>query len=95
MSQNQGTNSSISILKWMDIDNVSKQICSGHNWNIFFSFMKSKNCVFHMSFNKAGWYKNMIACKYRQLSTFSHQDIFSIQHDLICLLHDLGARWKA
>ena len=57
MSQNQVTNSFIFIFKWIDIDNVSKQICSVHNWIILFDFMKSKNYAFHISFNKTSWCK--------------------------------------
>ena len=37
MSQDHLTNSSLSLFKWMDIHNVSKQIYSGHNRTILFS----------------------------------------------------------
>ena len=68
MRQNQTINSSISIFKWTYIDNVFNQIGSGHKWIILFSFPNSKNCTFHISFNKASWCKNMIACKCRRQS---------------------------
>ena len=67
MSENQGTNSSVSIFKWIYTD-VSKQICSGHDWIIFFSFMKPKNCVFHISSNKISRCKNMMACECKRVS---------------------------
>ena len=93
-------NSSVSILKWMYIDNVSKQICGDNNWIIPFSLMKPKNCAFHISFNKASWCKNMITCKCRRLSIFPYQDIFSIpmlflaHHYLVCLLDGIDAQGR-
>ena len=77
MSQNQATNSSVPIFKWMYIDNVSKQICSRHSWIILLSFTKPKNYAFYISFNKASWCKNMIGSKCRRISIYPHQDIFS------------------
>ena len=74
MSQNQATNSSMSIFKWVYIDNVSKQTCSSHDQVIFFSFIKPKNYVFHISFNKTSWCKNIIAYKCTQ-PIFPYQDI--------------------
>ena len=91
MSQNQAANSSISILKWMNIDNLSKQICSSHNWNILFSFMKSKNCVFHVSFNMT----SRCRCSVEDLMFFVGNSIpsyslsFACKNCLCCLVKDL------
>ena len=53
VSQNQATNSSVSIFKLVYNDNIFQQICGGHNWIIRFSCMKNKMFAFHISFNKA------------------------------------------
>ena len=84
MSENQATNSFVSIFKWMGTDNVSKQIWSGHDWIVLLGFIKLRHCVFHVYFNITIWYKNMIACKCRWLSVFPRQDIFFILHHYPC-----------
>ena len=72
----------------------------GHNWIILFTFMRPKNCAFNISFNKASWCKNMMACKFRWLSIFLHQEIFSIpmlflvRHYLVCLLDCLDTQGR-
>ena len=49
MGQDQVTNSSISIFKWIYIDNIFKQTCSSHNWIIIFLVswnLKTAPCMY-------------------------------------------------
>ena len=68
--------------------------------NKFVAAIIRSSCVFHTSFNKASWCKNMIACKYRRFSIFPHEDIFSIpllvlvHHYFECLLDSLNVQGK-
>ena len=60
MCQNEATDSSVSVIKLMYIDNVLKQIYGGNDCIIFLSFVKRRTCVVHRSFYNIDGYKNVI-----------------------------------